>query len=238
MLDSVFVKGSPPTGDLKSPGARRRAGVGVDVGKRKGERTEEAFLRAAREVFARDGYLNSKITEIARVAGRSPGSLYNYYENKAELLDALLEEFSRDVTEASLQSRSDHPYESIRGAVRAYWTNFRDHLPEMIGLFQMSMTDRGYAERWRAVRALGIQGILAQLERAQRDGYLAGADLPTTASAIMSMLESFTWTWLAGIGDAGVPRPDDDTAIAALTNLWYGAVYGPVVADAHQASVS
>lgn len=210
------------------------------MGRRKGERTEEAFLRAAREVFARDGYLNSKISDIAKAAGRSPGSFYTYFDNKAELLDALLDEFSRDVTEASLQSSSDDPYESIHGAVAAYWTNFKAHLPEMIGIFQLSMTDRAYAKRWRSIRALGIQGVLSQLKRAQRDGHLQGADLPTMASAIMSMLESFTWTWLAGIGDSGVPEPDDEAAIAALTAVWYGAVYGPAAPPAvvaHHASV-
>lgn len=195
--------------------------------RRKGERTEDAFLRAAREVFARDGYLNSKITDIAAAAGRSPGSFYTYFDNKAQLLDALLDEFSRNVTEASLQSSSDDPHESIRGAVTAYWSNFKAHRPEMIGVFQLSMTDRHYAERWRSIRALGIQGVLGQLRRAQRQGHLVDADLPTMASAIMSMLESFAWTWLAGIGDSGVPIPDDDAAIEALTAVWYGAVFGP-----------
>lgn len=208
------------------------------MARRKGERTEEAFLRAAREVFARDGYLNSKITDIAKAAGRSPGSFYTYFDNKTELLDALLDEFSRDVTQASLQSRSDDAYESIHGAVTAYWLNFKKHLPVMIGLFQLSMTDRAYAERWRSIRALGIQGVLSQLARAQRDGHLTDVDLPTAASAIMSMLESFTWTWLAGIGDSGVAEPDDGTAIATLSTLWYAASHGSATLPAATAVAS
>ncbi len=194
----------------------------------KGQRTEDALLSAARTVFAEQGYFNAKVADIAKAAGRSPGSFYNYYENKAQLLDALLEEFSIEVTESAMRSASDDPYESIRGAVAAYWTTFRDHLPQVIGLIQLSMTDAAYAERWRGVRATGVRGVIYRLEQARAEGRLAGVDIPTMASAIVSMLESFSWTWLAGRGDDGVPRPDDDTAIDTMTALWYGAVYGPV----------
>lgn len=193
----------------------------------KGKRTEDAFLKAAREVFAEQGYLNAKISDIAAAAGRSPGSFYNYYENKVQLLDALLEQFSNEVTIAAIRDRSDDPYEDIRGAVAAYWTSFRVHLPEMIGLFQLSMTDPAYAARWRDVRAIGVGGVIDRLESARAAGHLPGVDLPTAASALVSMLESFSWTWLAGRGDVGVDKPDDRTAIDTLTTLWYGAIYGP-----------
>ena len=60
---------------------------------RKGRQTDEAFRAAARVVFARDGYLNAKISDIAAEAGRSVASFYNYYDTKADLLIALAEEF-------------------------------------------------------------------------------------------------------------------------------------------------
>ena len=49
-------------------------------------------------VFARDGYLNAKISDIAAEAGRSPASFYNYYDTKADLLIALAEEFHAEAT--------------------------------------------------------------------------------------------------------------------------------------------
>ncbi|WP_299491010.1 TetR/AcrR family transcriptional regulator, partial [uncultured Gordonia sp.] len=57
---------------------------------RKGHRTEEAFLAAARECFATLGYLNTKIADISAAAGRSTASFYNYYDNKEQILEALL----------------------------------------------------------------------------------------------------------------------------------------------------
>src|SRR5580658_6586353 len=66
---------------------------------RKGRETDEAFRAAARLVFARDGYLNAKISDIAAAAGRSVASFYNYYDTKADLLIVLAEEFHAEATQ-------------------------------------------------------------------------------------------------------------------------------------------
>ena len=63
----------------------------------RGERTKKAFLDAAKRVFAEKGYFNAKITDISTAAGRSPGSFYNYYENKESLLEDLAADFIDEV---------------------------------------------------------------------------------------------------------------------------------------------
>lgn len=200
---------------------------------RKGQRTEAAFLAAAREVFAEKGFLNAKIADIAEAAGRSAGSFYNYYDNKEMLLEALLEQFSEEVLDATSRShRKGDPYENIVEAVRAYWTSYRNYLPEMIGVFQLSMTDPEYARRWRRNRAAGISSIIAGLESARADGYETGLDTGLLASALVSTLESFCWVWMAAGGDEDIAPPDDEQAIQTLAAIWYRAVFscGP---DAH-----
>jgi len=69
---------------------------------RKGRLTDEAFRDAARLVFARDGYLNAKISDIAAAAGRSVASFYNYYDTKADLLITLAEEFHAEATQLAV----------------------------------------------------------------------------------------------------------------------------------------
>ena len=66
----------------------------------RGERTEAAFLAAAKRVFAEKGYFNAKITDICAAAGKSTGSFYNYYDNKEALLEQLAEEFIDEVRPA------------------------------------------------------------------------------------------------------------------------------------------
>ena len=87
---------------------------------RKGRQTDEAFREAARLVFARDGYLNAKISDIAAAAGRSVASFYNYYDTKADLLIALAEEFHAEATQLAtlLPGRPDRRGGAARGGSR------------------------------------------------------------------------------------------------------------------------
>ncbi|MFW0783408.1 TetR/AcrR family transcriptional regulator [Gordonia sp. CPCC 206044] len=197
----------------------------------KGRRTEAAFLDAARQVFAEKGYLNTKISDIAETAGRSTGSFYNYYENKEQLLEALLEQFTGEVVEASLSTKHPDPESGVRAAVTAYWTTYRKYLPEIVGLFQMSMLDDTFRQRWRENRASGIKQVLSGLQGADRAGYRVDLPLDVLASALVSALESSCYTWLAAGGDLNVARPDDETAIDVLSAIWYRTVYGPGTAD-------
>ncbi|MGW5383589.1 TetR/AcrR family transcriptional regulator [Nocardia sp. NPDC003963] len=183
------------------------------------------MLDAARQVFAQKGFFNAKISDITEAAGRSPGSFYNYYDNKEQLLQALLEQFSTEVVEAALEAETGDPVDGIRGAVKAYWVTYKKYLPEMIGVFQMSMTDESFATRWRENRAAGIRAILVGLDSAKRAGQPLEGDLNLLASALVSMLEGFCWTWLVMGGETGVERPDDESAIDTLATVWYRTVY-------------
>jgi len=57
----------------------------------------EAILRAATKVFARKGYFNSKVADVARAAGIADGTVYLYFKSKNEILhsifDRAMEEF-------------------------------------------------------------------------------------------------------------------------------------------------
>ncbi|MDL9935335.1 TetR/AcrR family transcriptional regulator [Gordonia sp. ABSL1-1] len=193
----------------------------------KGRQTEAAFLDAARRMFAEKGFLNTKISDIAAAAGRSTGSFYNYYESKERLLEALLEQFTAEIVDGSLRTRHADAEAGVRAAVTAYWTTYRKYLPEMIGLFQMSMLDETFANRWRTNRTAGIRQILTGLQSAQRAGHPIGLPLRPLATALVSVLESVCWTWLVANGDADESPPDDETAIDILTAIWFRTVYQP-----------
>ena len=59
----------------------------------------EAILRAATQVFARNGYFNAKVADVARVAGVADGTVYIYFKSKEEILHSI---FDRSVMGASL----------------------------------------------------------------------------------------------------------------------------------------
>ena len=64
--------------------------------KQKAER-ERAILKAAGRLFARRGFAETTIEDIAERAGLAVGTVYNYFESKSEILGAIL---SRDTSEA------------------------------------------------------------------------------------------------------------------------------------------
>ena len=98
-----------------------------------------AIDSAARAVIARKGILATTISDIAAEAGRSTASFYNYYDNKEQILEALLGDFATSVVEASLTTGHHDPYEGVTAAVTAYWKMYKEYLPEMIGLQQMAL---------------------------------------------------------------------------------------------------
>ena len=52
----------------------------------------DRILCAAVKIFSRKGFLNSKVSEIARAASVADGTIYLYFRNKDDLLISLFEE--------------------------------------------------------------------------------------------------------------------------------------------------
>jgi AcrR family transcriptional regulator len=58
----------------------------------KSEATRTALLKAAEEIFARDGFERAQIDEIAKKSGRTRGAVYAQYKTKEQLFFALIEQ--------------------------------------------------------------------------------------------------------------------------------------------------
>lgn len=61
-----------------------------------------AILRAATRVFARNGYFNSKVADIARAADVADGTVYLYFKSKEEILHSI---FDQNMAEALAAGR-------------------------------------------------------------------------------------------------------------------------------------
>jgi AcrR family transcriptional regulator len=88
------------TSETRRPGRRRKSGGNVGtrldqrtrVARARGGAARDELLAAALRVFARRGYRQAGVDEIAAEAGYSKGALYWHFASKEELLRALLEE--------------------------------------------------------------------------------------------------------------------------------------------------
>lgn len=81
-----------------------------------------AILRAAAKVFARNGYFNSKVADIAREAGVADGTVYLYFKNKDDILISLVNQTMDEfisIGRARIEKLKD-PLEKIRTIARMH----------------------------------------------------------------------------------------------------------------------
>jgi len=190
----------------------------------RGRETLAAIESAARKVIADKGFLKTTVPDIAREAGRSPASFYNYFDSKEHLLAHWAQEFK---AEASRRARPAYASgvshrERVAQSVRAHWDTYRERLAEMVGVSQLAMVNEEFAGYWRELCDAAVAGIAESIVRAQDEGYCPGLVPRVTASAIVAMLNQFCYDHLAG---GARPDIDDDEAVAALTDIWYRAIY-------------
>lgn len=65
--------------------------IDTEEGRQRHEAKYQRILDAALDVFARKGFHEAKISEIARAAGVADGTIYLYFKNKDDLLISLFE---------------------------------------------------------------------------------------------------------------------------------------------------
>lgn len=192
--------------------------------------TEVALKEAGRRVFARSGYLDAKITDIAAEAGRSVGSFYKHFAGKDELLQALLADWIAEAGQelAGHEAGSDLSEESaLHARVAVYWHTYRAHLPEIRALGQAAQVSPAFAGQLAQFRHAQLDTMREHLERLRADGFDLPGDPAVLASAFNALLEGFCAIWIAGGGEPIGRALGDDEAIDTLTRLLAHGLTGP-----------
>jgi len=104
--------------------ARRRA--------EKKQASRKKIVEAAREVFFRDGFMTANLDEVAQRAGVAKGTLYRYFESKAELYVEVLAH-NGEIFKQNMRAASVGPgtaTERVRHLAKFYfehWVRNRDY---------------------------------------------------------------------------------------------------------------
>jgi AcrR family transcriptional regulator len=94
------------------------------------------ILEAAKEIFFRDGFMDANLDEIAELAGVAKGTLYRYFDNKAQIYLAVLSRKARRF-EKKLQDALDphaDPIEALVGVSRFYFQHYVEN-PDYFQIF-------------------------------------------------------------------------------------------------------
>ncbi len=100
----------------------------------------ERILKAAIKVFARDGFFNAKVEEIARMAGVATGTTYLYFDNKDDLLISIFEEEMVPIIDEMRKeiAQVPQPEEKIRTFINHHMKMVRNH-PDMTQLLEIEL---------------------------------------------------------------------------------------------------
>lgn len=201
---------------------------------RKGRRSAEAFRQSAAKVFAERGFLNATVADIAAEAGRSPAAFYYHYDSKEHILLELFNDFSETVQNRARETvdRDAPQREQIERLVRNFYETYVEWLPVLTGVFQLSMVDADFHERWRTIRLQPVRAIRHWVTDAQANGHGQRLDPDFAASALGAMLDGFCYMWLARDGDVPGVRLDAERAQRTLADLCYVSLYGTSEIDA------
>ncbi|WP_405803916.1 TetR/AcrR family transcriptional regulator [Streptomyces sp. NBC_00210] len=191
---------------------------------RRGMRTRDALVAAARRIFERDGYLDARIVDIAAEAGVATGSFYTHFASKDEVFAAVLAELQDEMLHAGVSSGSGRELRrGVEDANRAYLESYRRNAALMAAMEQAAAVDRRFLQLRLQRSQAFIDRSAAAITRLQEAGVADPAlDPAVTARALSAMVSRMAYVTFAA--DQPVPF---EALVETLTRLWMNALRMP-----------
>jgi AcrR family transcriptional regulator len=199
----------------------------------RGAQTKQALLAAARRVFERKGFVESRVSDIVREAKVSHGTFYTYFDTKEAIFKAVslavVETMLADMTaDLSVAGPSPDFHDRVRDSVRRYVRAYRPHAT-IIGLMEQVGTFSPEMRQLRLdVRAAFVRRTERGIARMQAAGHAdPDLDVEYTAESLGAMLEHITYLWFS------LNHPfDEQRIIDTLSGIWERTLSpGHVAAD-------
>ncbi len=171
-----------------------------NVGNKNVPDKREAILRAAIKVFARNGFFNSKVSDIAGQAGIADGTVYLYFKSKDEILHSI---FDRAMAEFISEGKKEL---AVIDTPKAKLTRIAELHLEKLGadrdlavVFQVEL--RGSTKFMQEFSAAGfaeyLEIIRKTIDSGQRSGDFRNDIKPIVAAKIFyGALDEMVTNWI------------------------------------------
>src|SRR5712692_10353211 len=160
----------------------------------------ELILRAATRVFARNGYFNSKVADIARAAEVADGTVYLYFKSKEEILHSIFDQNIAEVIAAGrkLIEHLGDPREKLRRIAKLHLERLGADR-DLAVVFQVEL--RGSTKFMEEFSAAGFAEYLTLLRRTFEEGQRVGVfrkELNATVAAkiLFGALDEMATNWI------------------------------------------
>ena len=189
---------------------------------KRGERTRQSLIDAARTVFERDGYTDARLIDITTAAGMSAGSFYTYFTNKEEILAAVLEDLQEEMVHPQVErvAAAETPVQIIEAATRAYLTSYQRNASLMRLLEEVADID----DNFRKLRARRNEAFLQRNAKSIRNLQIRGLADPEldprlAAGALGLMVARMAYRTFVD----GEPWELEEL-VSTMTRLWANAL--------------
>jgi AcrR family transcriptional regulator len=203
------------------------------------ERTTAVLLAEARRQFARDGYQQVHVADVARRAGVTTGALYHHFEGKRGLFRAVLEQVHHEVAARIAEAAADlEPWDQLVAGCAVFLETSTDPRIQRIMLI-----DGPAVLGWGTWRQLDAATSMKLLEDGLRDLVGSGTIRPQPVEPLLHLLSGAmneAALWLARSTDrerdlAATRRPTRIARLAAgvAGGIRVTATFGPAPGIMH-----
>ncbi len=159
-----------------------------------------AILRGAIQVFARSGYFNAKVAEVARAAGVADGTVYLYFKNKDDLLVSIFNTAMADFNARAKQELAAiaDPHQQLRHFAKLHFEALEADR-ELAVVFQVEFRhSTRFMEQFSETMLADYLKMLREiLERGQAQGvFRASLNPKIIAKVIFGALDEMVTNWV------------------------------------------
>ncbi|MEB3049207.1 helix-turn-helix domain-containing protein [Mycolicibacter sp. MYC123] len=176
----------------------------------KGEDRRQRILLAAEHLLARNGWRNTSLAQIARIAGVSAAGLLHHFASKEQLLHAVLD--ARDADDDIHADRGGDLIEEIQRVAERF-----TRAPELVGTFTVLLAENVQPEAPLHDRMLeryrsSLEIVADLIRRGMAAGrYRTDLDADAKAAEIIAFVNGMEMSWLL---DPSIPLTDVFTGYA------------------------
>jgi TetR/AcrR family fatty acid metabolism transcriptional regulator len=176
------------------------------------------IIEAAIRVFARNGYYNSRVSDIAREAGIASGTIYLYFRTKEEILVTLFrEKMAAFVAQLRREIAGEpDPVAKIRRLVAMHFTVLEQN-PALAEVVQVEL--RQGHKFFRGASAHEVSAYFELIGSVLEEGVAAGrfhAELPVKVATkvLFGAMDQMATSWV--LGKRGYRLADAAEAVATI----------------------
>ncbi len=160
----------------------------------------QQILEAAIKIFARQGYFNSTISQIAREAGVADGTIYLYFKNKDDILDNFFsyktgQVFSRFKQEVE---RADNALDKLKNLIHRQLTEFELNR-DMAIVYQMETRLKRHLsdQKIKEMSKMYFELVANIVQQGQKEGVIReNLQVNLVKQLIIGAVDEVITTWL------------------------------------------